>query len=91
MGKNNCNLTKEQRKEIRYQRARRWLGNYHGGRLGIIKAYKAHFKLDHDCACRDILDMGLLRPAFQEECRREEAARREKATEEKRRRRNAAA
>lgn len=90
MGKNNKELTKEQRREIRFQRARRWFGNYYGGRRGMLKAYMAYFKVDHYCACRDILDMGALNPSFQAECHREEAARRQRATEEKCRRRHAA-
>ena len=90
MGKNKQMLTKEQRKEIRFQRARRWIGNYNGGRTGMLKAYMAHFKVDHDCACRDILEMGALRPAFQAECRQEENMRRQHHQEERQQRRQTA-
>ena len=90
MGKNRQGLTKEQRKVIRFQRARRWLGTYSGGQCGLLKAYMAHFRVDHDCAARDILEMNALYPAVQAECKREEEARRQKHQEDKQRRRNAA-
>lgn len=90
MGKNNRKLTAEQRKEIRFQKARRWFGNYHGGRFGLLKAYMAYFKVDHDCAARDILEMGALYPAFQDECHKEEELRRQKHIEEKWQRRHTA-
>ena len=53
-------LTKEQRREKRLTKARKWLQTYNG--THIVRGYRKHFKLDFTTAINDMEAIGAITP-----------------------------
>ena len=60
MGAKKKTLTKEQRREKRLNRARKWIQTYNG--THVVRGYHRHFKLDITTAINDMEAIGAITP-----------------------------